>query len=144
MGSELLTDVDENEGGSGDSESPFFIAKMLDDCFPYYLSLGMTPAEYWDGDNDLVIAYRKAADIKAKRKNTERWLMGQYVYDGIMRLLPAMHTWKPRKPERYVEEPYPLTKAEIEERKLRDAKKEQEKIREQLLAAMNVQRVKML
>lgn len=102
----------------------------------------MTAEEYWDGNNDLVIAYRKAADIKAKRKNVELWLMGQYVYDGIMRLLPAMQTWKPKKPERYVEEPYPLTKAEIEERKLRDAKKEQERIREQMIAAMNVQRNK--
>lgn len=142
MGSELLTEEEVNEGGSEESESPFLIVKLFDDCFPYYLSIGMTEEEYWDGNPNLVRAFRKAEDIRAHRRNTEMWLNGQYIYDTLCRMLPSLNMWKPKKPMAYVEEPYPLSKTEIKERKLRDEKKTQEKIRNKMIDMMNRMRKK--
>lgn len=135
MGSELLTeDAVANEGDSDKSESPFLIAKMLDDCFPYYLSIGMTYDEYWYGDPSLVVAYRKAEDIRTHRKNWEMWMNGRYVYDAIIRLIPSLNMWKPKEPIEYMKEPYPLTRKEYEEMVKKEEKKRQDEMREKLKA----------
>lgn len=135
MGSELLTeDATTNEGDSDNSESPFLIAKMLDDCFPYYLSIGMSYDEYWNGDPSLVRAYRKAEDIRTHRKNWEMWMNGKYIYDAIGRLVPSLQLLKPRDPLAYVEEPYPLTKKEYEEKVQKEEKKRQDEMKEKLKA----------
>lgn len=135
MGSELLTENEEelNEGVS-DEDAPLSISKMLDDCFPYYLSLGMTYEQYWDGEPRLVIAYRKAEDMRSHRKNWEMWMNGRYTYDAIMRLIPSLNMWKPKEPIEYIEEPYPLTRKEYEERIAREERKKQEEIRAKMLA----------
>jgi hypothetical protein len=44
------------------------------DQFPYYLAIGMTPEQYWDGDPMLAKYYRKADEINRKRQNTDLWL----------------------------------------------------------------------
>ena len=135
MGSELLKEeAQTNEGDSEDSESPFVIAQYIEDCFPYYLSLGMSYDEYWYGDPCLVEAYRKAEDIRTHRKNWEMWMNGRYVYDSVMRLIPSLQLLKPREPIEYMKEPYPLTKEEYEERIIREEKEQQEKIMAKMMA----------
>lgn len=136
MGSELLNeDSKTNDGGSSDDgESPFLVAQMLEDCFPYYLSLGMSYDEYWYGDPNLVVAYRKAEEIRSHRRNWEMWMNGRYTYDAIMRLVPSLNMWKPKEPIDYIEEPYPLTRKEYEERMQREEKRKQEEMREKLKA----------
>lgn len=133
MGNELLTaSSDKVEGDSDETGSPFFIAKMLDECFPYYLSIGMTYEQYWYGEAGLVKAYRKAEELRNKRKNWDAWYMGRYVYDGIMRLVPSLQTWKPKEPLPYMEEPYPLTQKEYDEYVKRKRMKQQAELREQM------------
>lgn len=135
MGSELLTeDANANEGDSDDSESPFVIAQYLEDCFPYYLSLGMSYDEYWYGDPSLVRAYRKAEDIRTHRRNWEMWMNGRYTYDAIMRLIPSLNMWKPKEPIEYMKEPYPLTKKEYEDMMKKEEKKQQDEIKAKLKA----------
>lgn len=136
MGSELLNeDSKTNDGGSSDDgESPFLVAQMLEDCFPYYLSLGMSYDEYWYGDPNMVVAYRKAEEIRSHRRNWEMWMNGRYTYDAIMRLVPSLNMWKPKEPIDYIEEPYPLTRKEYEERMQREEKRKQEEMREKLKA----------
>lgn len=135
MGSELLTGEERkvNEGGS-DEELPFSVAEMFDDCFPYYLSIGMTYEQYWDGEPSLVVAYRKAEDIRAHRKNWELYMNGRYVYDAVMRLIPSLNMWKPKEPIEYMSEPYPLTKKEYQDRIAREERKKQEEIRAKMFA----------
>ena len=36
---------------------------------PYYLSIGMTWEQYWQGEADMVRAYRKAQRLRNKREN---------------------------------------------------------------------------
>ncbi len=135
MGSELLKeDAQTNEGDSDDSESPFAIAQSIEDCFPYYLSLGMSYDEYWYGDPTLVVAYRKAEDMRTHRRNWEMWMNGRYTYDAIASMIPSLQLLKPREPLAYTQEPYPLTKKEYEERMEREEKKKQEEIMAKMMA----------
>lgn len=132
MGSELrnLSDSVSEEGGSDEtSESPFSIVKLFDDLLPYYISIGMTPDEYWNGDPSLVRAYREAEKRRLRQKNYELWLQGRYVYDAVMRLIPSLQMLKPREPLPYLEEPLPLTQEEYEARLVREQKKKQEALR---------------
>lgn len=97
--------------------------------FPYYLSIGMTEEQYWDRDSTLVIAYRKAEELRKERVNQEMWLNGMYVYDAIARLSPILRAFakKGTKPQPYVEEPYPITRKNVEEAEERKARLKAEK-----------------
>lgn len=84
--------------------------------FPYYLSIGMTEEQYWDKDNQLVIDYRKADELRMTRKNQEMWLQGAYIYDALCRVSPILHAFakKGTKPAPYPNEAYALTEKQAE------------------------------
>ena len=111
----------EGEGGNHSlrTYSDVFYSK-----FPYYLSIGMTEAQYWDGDPALPRYYRKADELRMERQNEEAWLQGMYVYDAIIRLTPILHAFakKGAKPKPYVEEPYPITQKKQEDKQQRKEK----------------------
>lgn len=135
MGSELLNaDIGADEGGSSNATPPLSISEILEDCCPYYMSLGMSASEYWDGDPSLTRMYRKAHDIRTKRMNTELWLQGKYIYDAIYRLAPAFNSLKPKEPAEYMDEPFAMSQKEYDERLEREAKKRQDAIRAQMEA----------
>jgi hypothetical protein len=134
VGSELLTDAESSDRGDSGKESPFSFSEMFEECFPYYMSLGMTYDEYWNGDPSLVRHYRKAYDLQLHRRNWEYWLQGRYVYDAIMRLIPSFNPLKPKEPIAYMEEPYAITEKDVEDQKLREEKQRQEAIRNKMMA----------
>lgn len=108
------------------------------DQFPYYLSIGMTPEQYWDGDPALAKYYREADELRRKRRNEELWLQGMYIYDALCDVAPVLHSFAKRgtKPRPYPDHPYALTIREREdERKLREAR-EREKARRYMEAKM--------
>ena len=76
----------------------------------FYLALGMTYEQYWDGDATMTRAYKKAHEFKRQERNEELWLQGLYIYEAIARLAPIlrMSTKKNVKAEPYLEEPYKL------------------------------------
>lgn len=104
--------------------------------FPYYLSIGMTEEQYWDGDNLLPRAYRKAEELRRDRQNSYLWLQGKYVYDAIYAMAPALRAMGGGKPESYVNEPYPLTEAAVRERDKREQQRKMEERKAQMLAWM--------
>ena len=125
MGSELvdnsLSDLDSNSEGSerkSCSSSPFLHSETFEKMFPYYLSIGMSAKEYWDGESDLVKYYKEAEQMRLQRRNENAWLQGMYVYDAILRASPILHDFvkKGTKPEPYVDKPYPMTEDEIQKR----------------------------
>lgn len=80
--------------------------------FPFYLAIGMTADEYWNGDCTLTRYYKKAFEIKKEQKNEELWLQGAYIYDALCAVSPVLHAFAPRgtKPHPYLDKPYSLTK----------------------------------
>ena len=100
------------EGSERDSSLPFVTYKeRFHEQFPYYLSIGMTPEQYWDGEPYLARAFRKADEMRMERKNQELWLQGMYIYEAICDASPILHDFakKGTKPHPYVEKPYPIT-----------------------------------
>ena len=106
------------EGSERDSSLPFFTyTEQFYEQFPYYLSIGMTPEQYWNGDPALAECYRKADAMKFERLNQEKWLQGVYFYEAICDASPILQAFarKGTKPHPYVEKPYPLTDKQREQ-----------------------------
>ena len=106
------------EGSGGDSATAplYTYTEKFNELFPYYLSIGMTEEQYWDKDNQLVISYRKADELRMARKNQEMWLQGAYIYDALCRVSPILHAFakKGTKPTPYLAEAYALNEKQAE------------------------------
>ena len=133
--------VTSSESVEGDGQSvPFSnsYTKTFYEAFPFYLSIGMTPEQYWDGDAMLTKYYRKADELRRQRKNQELWLQGMYIYEALCDVSPIYQAFakKGTKPRPYVDHPYSITERErIDEKKLQE-EKEREKAKRYMEAKM--------
>ena len=107
-----------NGGGGDNLKAATSYREIFDNAFPHYLYMGMTPEQFWEGDSNLVVAYRKAFEMKQEADNQRLWLQGAYVYDAISRLVPLMHPFakKGTKAEPYLDKPYPLKEGNTEDK----------------------------
>ena len=98
----------------------------------------MTPEQYWDGDPMLALYYRKAEEMRQKRKNEELWLQGMYIYEALCDVAPVLHAFAKRgtKPIPYSDHPYSITNKEREAEEERKRKREQEKAKQYMLGKM--------
>lgn len=87
--------------------------------------MGMTPEEYWHGEADLPVHYRKAEAIKRSKVNHELWVQGRYFFDAIICAFNA--DVNQQYETGYLDEPYPITKEEVEDRQRRLEKAQYEK-----------------
>ena len=117
--------------GSGrKAHSPFLTyTEQFYEVFPYYLSIGMTYEQFWNGDASLTRYYRQAAELNVERKNQELWLQGLYIYEALCDVAPILQAMakKGTKARPYPEQPYAITekqrKREAEEKERRVAMK---------------------
>ena len=131
MDSKLVSGSLSVDEGSGElSRSPFLTyTDQFYEVFPYYLSIGMSPEQFWDGDPTLVQYYRRADEMRIERRNYELWLQGLYVYEAICDVAPVLNAMakKGTKVHPYSEQPYAITekqrRREIEEKEKRLAEK---------------------
>lgn len=113
---------------------------------PYYMSIGMSYDEFWNDDVSKVKAYRKAYELKEKRRNQELWLQGMYFYEALCDASPLFRFSMKKgtiKPEPYVKEPYPITEAEVREREEREARKKEERLKAEFAAFVERMRTQM-
>lgn len=124
MVSDLLSSTEGSGGVTATAPLKTYTEKFHE-LFPYYLSIGMTEEQYWDRDSTLVVAYRKAEELKTNRKNQEMWLQGAYVYEALCRVSPLLHAFakKGTKPIPYLSEAYALTEKQAEYRQEEKEKK---------------------
>lgn len=115
MVSDLLSST-EGSGGVATTAPLQTYTEKFNECFPYYLSIGMTEEQYWDRDSQLVVAYRKAEELRADKMNQELWLQGAYFYEAVARVSPILHAFakKGTKPVPYLSEPFALTEKQAE------------------------------
>ena len=96
------------------------------------MSIGMSYDEFWNQDVRLVEVYRKAAELRDKRRNQELWLQGMYIYEALCDASPLFRFSMKKstvKPEPYVKEPYPITEAEVKAREAREAQLKEERLK---------------
>ena len=105
--------------------------QIFEESFPFYLAIGMSYAEYWEGDPLLTQYYRKAYQIKQEEKNNNAWLQGMYIYDAVS---TALHNalrgmGKNKPPARdYAKQPYEFkNKVKTKEEKAKEIQVEQQK-----------------
>ena len=92
----------------------------------------MSYEQFWDGDVCLVETYRKAAELRNKRRNQELWLQGMYIYEALCDASPLFRFSMKKgtvKPEPYVKEPYPITVQELHEREQREARVKEDRLK---------------
>ena len=130
MDSELVSGSLSATEGSGQSSSLPLLTytEKFYELFPYYLAIGMTPEQYWEGDCTLVKYYRKAEELRNEKRNQELWLQGMYIYEAFCDVAPILHAFakKGTKPTPYSAKPYPLNDKQIE----RDEEEKQRKLTE--------------
>lgn len=108
MGDKLLSCLP-SQGGEGKPSPPLSYTEVFEEQFPYYLSIGMTPDLYWNGDPTLCKAYRKADILRQERINHEKWLQGAYIYEALCQASPLLNGMSKRtKPFPYPKKPYDL------------------------------------
>ena len=124
-------------GGSEQNSSAPLITytEKFYELFPYYLSIGMTYEQYWNGDCTLPEYYRKADEIRKQRRNEELWLQGMYIYEALCDVSPVLNPFakKGTKPHPYSERPYVIT----EEQRKRAEEERERKIAEKGKRFMN-------
>ena len=124
--------MDGNEGLTLQSFSDVF-----EQLCPYYMSIGMSYDEFWNGDVSMVKAYRKANELRDRRRNQDLWLQGRYFYDALCAASPLYRFTMKKgliKPEPYTQEPYPVTYAELREKEEREAKAREERLKAEFTA----------
>jgi hypothetical protein len=105
--------------------------QVFEECFPFYLAIGMTYENYWAGDPSLARYYRKAYKIKQEEINNTAWLQGLYIYDAVSTALHnALRGMGKNKtpPQNYAKKPYEFNKKEkTEAEKAKEVEMEQQK-----------------
>ena len=127
----MVTSSESVEGGGRSAPFSNSYTSKFYEVFPFYLSIGMTPEQYWDGDPLLAKYYRQADELKRQRKNQELWLQGMYIYEALCDVAPIFHAFakKGTKANPYPDHPYSLTAKEIEDEKKLREKRERDKAR---------------
>lgn len=102
-------------GADKDSSAKKKYSEIFDEQFPFYLSLGMTVDEYWEGDVTLPYFFRQSYREKHKQEleheNLIAWLQGQYIAEAIATCLAKNHNY-PKEPYNLQKEEEPKTEAE--------------------------------
>ena len=98
------------------------------ECFPFYLAVGMSSAEYWSGDASLVRYFRKAYKMKQEETNYNAWVQGMYIYDAVSTAIYNALRGKNTKARDYAMQPYNFgNKEKSEAEKAKEVEIEQEK-----------------
>lgn len=105
---------------------PKSVVEIFDDQCAYYISIGMTYAEYWDGDAQMPRFYRRAEEMRRRRENFNAWLQGAYVYEAIRDLAPSINPLTKAKPKPYRDVVIPILPSEQREHEERKKKERYE------------------
>lgn len=101
--------------------------EVFEEQAPFYLSIGMTADEYWRGYPRLAREYRESYKLTLQRENYMAWLQGMYVAKAVESTICNAFLGKGKKPNKYPDEPFPLTEEERIARKERDARRAEER-----------------
>jgi hypothetical protein len=120
VGCEFLTETTPTQGKTH--------SEIFEESFPFYLAIGMSSAEYWEGDPSLARYYRKAYKIKQEEINNNAWLQGLYIYDAVSTAVHNALRGKNSKAREYAKQPYNFeNKHKTEEEQAKEIEIEQEK-----------------
>lgn len=91
--------------------------------FPYYLTLGCSCEEFWNGSAHIAAAYYEAELLRTEQRNYEAWRQGLYFSRAVNSAF-ALFSWglngkKGARPDGYPDYPIAFTAREREAEKQR-------------------------
>lgn len=108
------------------------MSDMLDRVCAYYMAIGVSFDEFWNGDYTQLKYRIEANRLMLKERNREMWIQGMYVYDAVMTAMYNANRGK--KPQKeYMDKPIRITKQSEEEEE-----EEAKNILEQFKASLSV------
>lgn len=98
------------------NHAPKTYTEIFNERFPFYLSIGMTADQFWEGECTLPVFYRQAYTIKQKREfddmDFNAWLQGRYITEAILACFAKDYEY-PIKPHNHKEAEEKRTEEEI-------------------------------
>lgn len=89
---------------------------------PYFLAIGMSPSEFWDGDCSLCKAYLEKERILRKTRDFDQWKQGLYIHDAVA--VAIARGINGDKNAKYPDSPYWVKQAETKEQVSRKVSKQ--------------------
>lgn len=102
--------------------------EFFEEMCPYFMSIGVTYKQFWNGDVYIAKNALKAHRIQNKRDNQKMWMQGKYFNEALTTSLANLFKKKGTPPHQYLSEPYPLDEKEVKEREERELKLREQKI----------------
>lgn len=94
------------------------MSELLDELCAYYLSIGLSYDEFWNGDYCRLKYYREAFEMQRERENQRIWLEGLYNYRAFKSVMEmfayGFNGGRGKRPEGYLDKPFPMTEREKE------------------------------
>ncbi len=127
MGGKLLVDCFPTTSDSSNQKQKQEFTSYSDafeGVCPYYMSIGVSYDDFWNGDFEICKFARKSEKLRKKRMNEEAWWNSLYTFRALCDASVLFHDFMKEKPnlEFSTKEPLPMTLEEAEE---------QEKVRKQ-------------
>lgn len=104
---------------------------------PYYMSIGMSYHDYWDGEARMPKYYREAEKIRRKNINAWLWILGRYGYEGHATVIANAFASSGTPPLKYPTEPFALTEDDVREREEREERERIEKLKSMVQNAVD-------
>ena len=127
------------------SAPPLRYTEKFEELCGYYMSLGMSYPDYWDGDCCMVRYYRQMNDIRIERSNSEMWLQAAYIYEALLDASPVFNPLsRKNKPFPFRSEPFPLNTGnkQSEERKKKQRLEDGKEAMRRMMDAINKRFIK--
>lgn len=105
---------------------------VLDKLCAYYMALGVSADEFWNGDYTLLKYYVDKHRIAVEQQNEQLWLQGVYFYEAVS--VALAQSFSKHANVKYPDKPYRITPLSEEEQELENKRKVEE-FRAQLMAA---------
>ena len=99
--------------------------EAFDKCCPYYIAIGMTYEQYWDGSPCMVITFRRAHELRVRQRNEEMWMQGLYnmkAFRAVVEPIVLGFSKSCKTADPYPQYPIPLTDDERREEAERNRK----------------------
>jgi hypothetical protein len=96
------------------------------------MSIGMTYDDFWNNDVCMVRVIREADELRRRRENEVLWTQGAYIREALMSTVGNMFS-KSAKFD-YPNQPYPVTAKQVEEKKERERRHMEERMKADLFA----------
>lgn len=122
MDSDQVTKSESGDGGS-DQTAPARYGEIFEKMCPYYMSIGMTYDEYWNGEAVLCKYYRESHEKVLREENAMMHRQGAYIYQALLCASPLYNALS-KKREAY---PYPEDVIPLNERQSKEIKEEKER-----------------